>query len=214
MSDVKELRRHASPGGRPQPLAFHKNVLWVGCWDTDRLYAIDPPSWKVIDEVAAPGRPYGIAVIGNDLRVVVAIGTDEDRYLFRLVPGQGFDEASKTPCPDFTGSYLTSDGSTLYMTQLGLRRIVVLDDKSAIQREIPLTTRCLGIAFGAAGTFYMIAADEEFENLQLATLDVRSADPKPSPISGLADDARGLAYDGSTWWTSHREASEIVAFTT
>ncbi len=213
MQDVKELQRHASPGGRPQPLAFHKNALWVGCWDTDRLYAIDPQSWKVTDEVAAPGRPYGIAAIGDDLRVVVAIGKDEDRYLFRFVPGQGFDESSKMPCPDFTGSYLASDGSTLYMTQLGLRRIVVLDEKAAIQHEIPLSTRCLGIAFGPAGTFYTIAADDEFENLELGTLDVRSAAPQPSPLCKLADDARGLAYDGSAWWTSYREASEIVAFT-
>ena len=213
MQTAKELQKHASPGGRPQPVVFHQNRLWVGCWDTERIYAIDTQSWKIVDEVAAPGRPYGIAAIGNDLRVVVAIGKDDDRYLVRFVPGQGFDEASKRPCPDFTGSYLASDGSTLYMTQLGLQRIVVLDDEAAIQREIPLSTRCLGIAFGPGGAFYTIAADEEFENLHLATLDVRSEAPQPSPICGLAEDARGLAYDGSTWWTCYREASEIVAFT-
>jgi hypothetical protein len=213
MKSVTELQRHASPGGRPQPLAFHNNALWAGSWDTDRVYAIDPRSWKVIDEVAAPGKPYGIAALGNELCVVVSIGDDDDRYLFRFVPGQGFDEASKTPCPDFTGSHLASDGATLYLTQMGFRRIVTLDENASIQREIALPTRCGGIGFGPGGAFYIIAADEEFENLQLATLDVKTATPAAVPIADIHFDARALAFDGNVWWTSHREANEIVAFT-
>jgi hypothetical protein len=212
MNDVKELQQHESPGGRPQPLAFHNGTLWVGAWDTDRLYAFDPKTWTKTGEIAAPGRPYGIAPIDGDLRVVVAIGPDEDRFLFRFSPGMGFDMESKTPCPDFTGSYLASDGTTLYMTQLGKRRIVTIDDNAEIQREIPLATRCLGIAFGPGGTFYTIAADDEFENLKFATLDVRKDAPEPQVLANLNDDARGLAYDGNAWWTCYREASQIVAF--
>ena len=69
----------------------------------------------VVEEVAAPGKPYGLTVVGNELRVVVSIGEDDDRYLYRFVPGQGFDAESKTACPDFTGSHLASDGTTLYL---------------------------------------------------------------------------------------------------
>ncbi len=212
MNDVRELQRHASPGGRPQPLCYHNGTLWVGAWDTDRIYAIDPRNWTVSAEFAAPGRPYGIAAIGDGLRIVVAIGEDEDRYIYRFTPGKGFDGGSKTALPDLTGSYLASDGSTLYMTQLGKRRIVTLDDAAAIVREIPLPTRCLGIAFGPGGAFYMIAADEEFENLKLATFDLNDEAPQPNPVAALNDDARGLTFDGSAWWTSYREASEIVNF--
>lgn len=63
-----------------------------------------------------------------------------------------------------------------------------------------------------AGTFYIISADEEFENLQLATLDVQASNPPLAPMATIPFDARSLAFDGHAWWTSHREASEIVSF--
>jgi len=213
MQPVKEASRHSSPGSRPQPLAFHGNVLWMGSWDTDRLYAIDPQRWQVVEEVAAPGKPYGIAVWGDALRVVVSIGEEDDRYLYRFVPGKGFDSESKTPCPDFTGSHLASNGTTLYLGQMGNRRILALGENDSVLREIALPTRCGGFGF-RDGTLYMISADDEFENLQLATLDVRVTDPALAPVAAIPFDARSLAFDGKLWWTSHREASEIVSFTT
>jgi YVTN family beta-propeller protein len=213
MQNITERSRHASPAGRPQPLAFNGTTLWMGSWDTDRLYAIDPKTWTVTDEVAAPGKPYGITVMGAEMRVVVSIGEDDDRYLYRFVPGKGFDESSKMACPDFTGSQLASDGTTLYLAQMGLRRIVTLDDAGKIVRETKLPTRIGGMGFGPAG-FYLIEADEEFENLKLATFDIASNDPQPVPVASIPfDGARSIAYDGSAWWTSDREVSEIVSFT-
>jgi len=70
-------------------------------------------------EVAAPGKPYGLAAVGDELRVVVSIGEDDDRYFCRFVPGQGFDSESKTACPDFTGSQLASDGPPVYLAHNG-----------------------------------------------------------------------------------------------
>lgn len=212
MNDVKELQRLASPGGRPQPLAFHNGTLWVGTWDDDSLYAVDRKTAKVSREVAAPGRPYGLATMGDELRVVIAIGPEEDRFLFRFHPETGFDEASKTPCPEFTGSHLACDGAKLYMAQLGKRRMIQIDDGAAIVREFPFPTRCLGIGFGAGGAFYMITADDEWENLAIATADLNAPALRPSPVGKLNDEARGLAFDGSSWWTSYREASQIVSF--
>jgi YVTN family beta-propeller protein len=211
MKDVKELLRKASPGGRPQPLAYRDTTLWVGAWDTDTIYAVDPSTWKVVDEVGAPGRPYGIAVTGNEMRVVVSLGADDDRYLYRFVPGKGFDEASKTPCPDLTGSHLAWYDGTLYLAQLGLRRIVALDERGAIAREIALPTHCGGIGAGA-GAFYIISADEEFDNLTLATLDVGVPAPQAVTLASLNPEARALAFDGKAWWTSYREQNEIVSF--
>jgi outer membrane protein assembly factor BamB len=211
MKGIKEVSRHPSPGKRPQPLAYREGTLWMGSWDTDRLYAIDPQTWKVIDETPAPGKPYGLAAFADGLRVVVSIGEEDDRFFYRFVPGRGFDTASKTPCPDFTGSHLASDGATLYLTQMGFRRILAFDANGAVLREIALPTRCGGIGV-RDGLFHMISADEEFENLQLATLDVRIGNPRAVPVAGLPSEARALAFDGRAWWTSHREASEIVSF--
>ena len=211
MTTIKELSRKASPAGRPQPLAYLAGTLWMGSWDTDRLYAIDPRTWKVIEEIRAPGKPYGLAVWRDGLRVVVSLGEDDDRYFYQFRPGQGFDADSKTPCPDLTGSHLASDDSVLYMTQMGFRRILAFDAEGAVVREVALPTRCGGIGV-RRGTFYMITADEEFENLELATLDVRMTNPAPKPVATIPFDARALAFDGERSWTSHREANEIVEF--
>ena len=125
----------------------------MGSWDTDRIYAIDPRSWEVRKEIEAPGRPYGITAVGEELRVVVAHGEEDDRYLYRLVPETGFDLNSKTACPDLTGSYLACAGSTIYLGQMTLRRILALNPNATVEREIPLPTRCAGLSFGPGGQF-------------------------------------------------------------
>lgn len=211
MKSITELQRKPSPGARPQPLAFHAGRLWVGSWETDELYGIDPATWTVAANVAAPGKPYGMAVYRGAISVVVALD-DDDRYLFRFDPDRGFDAGSKTPCPDFTGSHLAAYGETLFLCQQGKRRILALGEDASVQREIPLSTRCGGIAFDSGGECFTIAADAEFEKLEFARLDLREAAPSPEVVASIAFDARGLTFDGRTWWTSHRDASEIVQF--
>ena len=94
---------------------------------------------------------------------------------------------------------------------MGLRRILAFDEQGAIAREIALPTRCGGIG-AHDGAFYMISADEEFDNLTLATLDVGLASPQAVPVATLNPEARALTFDGSAWWTSYREQNEIVSF--
>jgi outer membrane protein assembly factor BamB len=115
MQDIKEQQRWQSPGSRPQPLTFDGTSLWTGSWDTDTIYQIDPRNGTVLQEIAAPGKPYGLAFLNKELRAVVSIGDDDDRYFYRLAPESGFDLGSKTACPDYTGSHLASDGALLQM---------------------------------------------------------------------------------------------------
>jgi len=183
----------------------------MGSWDTDRVYALGPQSLKVTAEIEAPGRPYGIAPLGGELVVVVAHGEEDDRYLYRVRDG-AFDLASKTECPDLTGSFLTTNNSTLYLGQMHNRRILEMGPDYAIRREIALPTRCAGFAFGLDGRFYMISADDEFENLAFGTLDVAQDRPQFERVAALPDEARYLLHDGSTWWTSLRDANELATF--
>ncbi len=213
MQTIKELQRRPSPGPRPQPLALFQDKLWVGSWDTNSIYAIDPKSWSVIESIPAPGRPYGIAPLNGELRIVVSDGGEaDDRYFYRFMPAKGFDDNSKTACPDFTGSHLASKAGTLYLGQMHNRRILVLDANYATMREIPLPTRCGGFGFGPDGKLYLIAADEEFEQLELATLDLGGG-KNMNVIAPIPFGARGLAADNSAWFTSDREVSQIVSFT-
>jgi hypothetical protein len=211
MQTAQELNRRPSPANRPFGLAKFEGSLWMGSWDTDRIYAIDPQAWEVRKEVDAPGRPYGIVPLGNELRVVIAHGEEDDRYLYRLRDG-AFDLASKTPCPDLTGSFMTVRGSTIYLGQMHYRRILQMKPDYTIEREIALPTRCAGFAFGPDGRFYMISADDEFENLRFGTLDVAQDRPQFESIRPLPDEARYLLHDGAQWWTSLRDANEIATF--
>jgi hypothetical protein len=211
MQTLTVRKQYAAPAGRPQPLAFVGKTLWAGCWETDALYAIDPDGWKVTGQVSAPGKPYGLAAIGNELRVVVSIGADDDRYLYRFVPGTGFDEDSKTACPDFTGSHLAAIGDQLYLAQLGQRRILALGDGATVLRTIDVGQRFCGIGAGNGG-FHIIAADDEFDHLQFATFDINANAPQVAPVADIDAEARALAFDGANWWTSYREKSEIVSF--
>jgi hypothetical protein len=213
MQTTEKLARRPSPATRPQPLTYLNDALWMGSWDTDRIYAIDPRTWNVSREIEAPGKPYGIVAVGNELRVVVA-HDDDDRYLYRLEPDSGFDLNSKTACPDLTGSYLAAAGSTIYLGQMTLRRIVALKPDATVERVIALPTRCAGLGFGPGGRFFMISGDDELEHLQFGTLDISQSDPQFESIRPLPDEARSLAFDGSVWWTCLRDANEIASFAT
>ncbi len=212
MQTIREVRRHRSPGGRPQPLAYHAGLLWIGSWDTGKIYGMDVRSWTPSLEVSAPGRPFGMVSMDGAIHVVVALD-DDDRYLLRFTPENGFDQESKTPCPDLTGSHLAADASTLYLCQQGERRILELDAKAGVRREIALPTRCGGFAFESRASCRMLSADEEFDNLTFARVDLGKDAPQAEPIAPINAEARALTFDGELWWTSYREENDVVAFT-
>jgi len=211
MEQIEELGRHASPAGQPQPLAFLGSTLWIGCWDTTSLYAIDSQTWNVLEHVPAPGRPYGLAAVNGELRVVVSIGEDDDRFFYRFVPGEGFDAASKLACPNSNGSHLTYEGETLYLVQATNKRILALGADLSVQREIALPARIAGIGH-REGAFFAISADDEFDNLILATLDISGSTAVFEDIAVMPVESRALAFDGTSWWTNLRESNAILSF--
>jgi hypothetical protein len=211
MQSVETFDRRPSPAPRPHPLASHAGLLWFGSWETSGIYAVDPHSWEVRREFASPGKPYGMTSMGGELRVVVGLGEDDDRYIYRLNPERGFDLETRVACPDLTGSYLAADGTTLYLGQMTNRRILVLTDDATVQREIALPSRCAGIGFGPGG-FHSIAGDAELEHLKFGRLDVSQSQAAFHEIMPLPDEARSLVYDGKRWWTCLRDGNEIASF--
>lgn len=211
MNDISERRRLASPAPKPLGLAFDGTTLWMASRETHRLYAIDPATWSARDEGAAPGGPFGMTVVGNELRVIIGLGENEnDRYIYRFVPGHGF-KSDRIECPDLTGAHLAYDGDELFLSQAHYRKILALNSSGAVVREISLDRVPLGMTI-ADGRFYLITSDEEFENLQFTQVDARDGTPRITPLATIPFDARGLTYDGSLFWTSHRDENQIVAF--
>lgn len=211
LTEISESLRLPAPAPKPLGLAFDGTTLWMASRTTHRLYAIDPANWTAREEAEAPGGPFGMTIVGDELRVIVGEGeNDHDRYIYRFVPGHGF-KADRVECPELTGAHLAFDGDTLFLTQVAYRRILALDAQGAVIREIPLDRTPVGMTI-AGGDFYLLTTDEEFENVQLTQVNARGETPKVKTLASIPFDARGLTFDGARFWTSHRDNNEIVAF--
>ncbi len=211
ITEIREILRLPAPGLEPLGLAFDGNLLWIACRESHRLYAVDPATWSVRDEVKTPGAPFGLTVVGEELRVVVGLGNDDDdRYIYRFIPGHGF-KSDRTACPDLSGAHLAFDVDTLFLSQAHNMKILALDDQGAVTRTMPLNRVPVGM-FVIDGCFNIIACDPDFRNPQLTKVDARGETLEVTALASIPFGARGLAFDGSRYWTNDRRKNEIVSF--
>ncbi|MEO8353198.1 MAG: hypothetical protein ABI680_15820 [Chthoniobacteraceae bacterium] len=209
---ISERKRLPSPAATPQALAWHGGKLWMGSRDLRRLYAIDVKTWSVVEEVATPGIPWAAASTSEDIWFTLGEGTDDDRYLRRYLPGTGFSETERIACPEFTGSYLSFDGEQLYLSQWYKHRILKLDVRGNILREIPIGAEICGHVF-ADGLIYVLRGTEQAnEDWRIARLNPRDETPEIEDLAIVPFACRSLTFDGTSFWANHRAANEIVSF--
>ncbi len=212
MENVTEILRLPSPAPRPQSLAYDGQLLWMGSIATNRLYALRPAQWTVVEEAAAPGKPFGLAVVGDELRVICGETEEDHRMVRRFVPGHGFKAQGAFACPDDTGSQLGYDGDLLYISQWYNHRIIGVDDAGKIVTQFTVPHGICGQVI-VDGQFYLVTTDdEETEDYWLTRVDARNGAPKSVDLQRIPFAARALTFDGSKFWTNHRERGEIVAF--
>ena len=209
---INEVARFPAPGPEPLGLAFDGPTLWISSREAHRLYALEPATWTITAQAEAPGAPFGIAVAPNELRVVIGYGNDDDdRYIYRFAPGRGFS-SDRIECPDLSGVHLAFDGGTLFLSQAHNMKILALDDSGEVTRDMRLERRPVGMTV-VDGLFYLITADGNFKDPQLTAVSLDGDAPRLTLRATMPFNARGLAFDGSHFWTGHRERNEIVAFT-
>ena len=202
----------ASPAPAPQSLAWDGSTLWMGSRDTKVIYAINPVTWTVGWQTTAPGVPWGMTAVNGELRVLCGETADDHRNIRRCVPGQGFDERFVLPCPDDTGSHLSFDGRTLYVSQWYPKKIIAVGADGRPGRVIQVPRGICGHTL-VDGVFYLVTTDAEETNEYFLTLvDPRLATAKVDVIARIGFSARALAFDGKNFWTNHREADQIVSF--
>lgn len=210
--NIVELERLPSPAPLPQSLGFDGEHLWMGSRETRHLYAIDPHTWSARDEGEAPGTPWGLTIVGDELRVLCGEAPDDDRFIWRFVPGHGFSEDGRIACPDDTGSYLGFDGDRLYVTQWYRKKILSLDRSGGVGTTIALPRGICGCVV-VEGRFYLATTDDEdTTDYWLTCVDARGATPVITDIAKIGFAARSLTFDGHRFWTNHRERNEIVSF--
>ena len=212
LSEVRDLQRHPAPAITPQALAAHEGALWFGSRDLRRVYRIDLSTWKVAEEIDAPGIPWAAVSTGKELRFTIGEGEEDDRYIWSFLPAQGFVPNERLACPDFTGSYLSYDGAHLYLSQWYNKCILQLDSSGKILRTIEVGAEICGHTF-AEGTLYVLRGEEQpNESWRIARLDPRDASPQWEDLAQVPFASRSLTFDGSRFWSNHRAANEIVSF--
>jgi len=184
----------------------------MGSIETCRIYAIHPLQWTLIEEDKAPGKPWGMTVVGDELRVICGEGDDDSRIIRRFVPGHGFKNQDAIGCPDDTGSQLSYDGTWLYVSQWYNKRILGMDERGNVVKTIELPRGVCGQTY-ADGIFYVLNTDDEDGDQYFLTRVSVNGAAKYEDLGRVPFAARGLAYDGARFWSNHRERNEIVAFT-
>ncbi len=209
---IKERRRFSSPAATPQALAWDGNALWMGSRDLRRVYAIDPNKWTVLEEKEAPGIPWAAVALNGALRFTIGEGPDDDRYIRRFVPNEGFLNTDRIACPEFTGSYLSFDGEQLYLSQWYKHRILKLDASGNIVRKIEVGAEICGHAFVDGLIYVLRGTEQNGESWTIARLDPRQEAPEVEDVAVVPFACRSLTFDGEHFWSNHRAADNIISF--
>jgi hypothetical protein len=211
LTPIDEQLRMPAPCPAPMGIAFDGSTLWLGSYEAKRLYGIDVNRGSVIEESAAPGTPYGITVIGDELRVICGDAEDDNRAIRRYIVGHGFKNGA-IACPDDTGSFLAYDGEFLFLSQRFQKRILELDGAGAVNRTIGAPREITGMVI-VDGRFYLSTTEsKEVDDYRLLRIDARKEPYEIVELAAIPFRARGLAYDGTRLWTNDRFENTIVAF--
>jgi hypothetical protein len=214
LSAVLEQRRLPSPAMAPQALAWDgkRGLLWMGSRDLRRVYAIGPAEWKVAEDIEAPGIPWAAVSTNGSICFTIGEGMNDDRYLRSFVPDTGFSETDRIPCPEFTGSYLSYDGGNIYLSQWYKHRIVKLDAKGNILRAIDIGAEISGHTFVDGMIYVLRGTEQNGESWTIARLDLSEERPEIKDLATVPFVCRSLTFDGESFWSNHRAANEIIAF--
>jgi hypothetical protein len=212
LPSITELRRLSAPTPTPQALAWHGNALWMGSRDLRRIYEMETQGWTVRHEEEAPGIPWAAVSTGEDLWFTLGEGPEDDRYLRRYIPGQGFSQTERIACPDLTGSYLSYDGEHLHLSQWYKGRILKLGSNGEILRAIEVGAEICGHVFVDDLIYVLRGTEQGSEDWRIARFDPSQGTPEIRDLARVPFACRSLAFDGDHFWTNHRAANETVSF--
>jgi len=213
LSELAEIVRIPSPAPAPQALAHDGEHIWLGSYETSRIYGIYPSQGRVFEEMAAPGRPIGATNVGDELRFVLSENGDADnRFIRRFVPGHGFKSSGAVACPEDTGSMLAWDGDHLWLSQRHNKRVLELDPSCHVIRTVEIGAEIMGLAWVDERLYLSLWLGKENGGCRIAYIDARAANPQLVVAAQSPFAAVSLARDGDRLWTNDFRAREIVAF--
>ena len=184
----------------------------MGSRDLRRIYGINVKDWRVFEEREAPGIPWAAVSVGDALRVTIGEGADDDRYLWSYTPTKGFSDTGRFAYPDFTGSYLSFDGSNLYMSQWYKERILKLQPNGDILRTIHIPHEISGHVFVDGSIYVLHGTEQNGEHWLIGKFDPSEDKPEVRDIAVVPFACRSLTHDGQYFWSNFRAAGETISF--
>src|SRR4051812_46989 len=158
MKEINVVQRRSALTATPQALAADGRQLWLSSRDLGTLYRTDAGTWSVIDELDPPGVVWAAVAAGDGLRLTIGKGLNDDRYVYRYAPGEGFSKLFA--CPELTGSYLSFDGKHLYLSQWYNGLILKLGDDGKVLEEVSVGQELCDHTF-AEGALYVLRGTEQ-----------------------------------------------------
>lgn len=216
MKAIHLERQIPSPCVTPQALAWDGQQLWLSSRDLGTLYRLEQNGLQIGAEFDPSGVIWAGVLTEAGWRFTIGKGLNDDRYVYSFSADEGFRKLFA--CPEFTGSYLSSTAGELYLSQWYKGEIHRLDDSGAIARTIQIGAEICGHTF-VDGLLYVLRGREnqdvpgQGEEWNIARLDLRKETPQVEDIATVPFASRSLAHDGECFWSNHRAANEIVAFT-
>jgi len=209
---IIERGRFPSPAPAPQALAWDGGKLWMGSRDLSRIYAIDPKKWEVLEEKEPPGIPWAAVATNRTLCFTIGEGPNDDRYIRRFVPEVGFWEQDKIACPEFTGSYLSYDGESLYLSRWYKHRILKLNASGNTLRIIDVGAEISGHTFVDGMIYVLRGTEQNGESWTIARLNPQEETPEIIDVAVVPFACRSLTFDGERFWSNYRAKDTIVSF--
>ena len=216
VEELAEIVRIPSPAPAPQAVAFDGEHLWVGSWETEHVYGIDAHQGRVFEDAAAPGKPVGATVAGDELFFVLSEAGDS-RFIRRFVPGHGFKMKNGQQCPDDTGSFLAFDGSRLWLSQRHNKRVLKLSPSGGVERSFEIGHEIIGLSWVDERLYLSLWLGATNGGCRIAYIEpaktAAESEPAVRYVAQSPFAAISLTRDGDRFWTSDYRANALVAFT-
>ncbi|HXW76717.1 MAG TPA: hypothetical protein VEJ20_04830 [Candidatus Eremiobacteraceae bacterium] len=208
LKSIIEKERLVSTSREPHALATDGKTFWVSSRVTRHVDVVKRAGWRKTGELAPPGMAWGMTYAHGDVVMTCGEGADDDRWLRHYHGGQLVGKALQ--CPDFTGSHLSAIDGKLLLGQWYNKKLLVLRDDGTIERAYDTPHQVCGVAV-VDGAAFVLGTDEEKDGAYYITR-VDLATGKAADVADVPFRARGLAWDGTSFWTNHREADRTVNF--
>jgi hypothetical protein len=205
---IAELERKQATCKEPHAIATDGTTLWVSSRATWLVDIIDPKEWRKTGELAPPAMAWGMTFANGDLIMTCGDFDTEDRRVVKF--RGGMQAGMPIVCPEGTGSHLSFDGEHILLGQWYLKRVNVLGDDGSVIRTYEAPHEVCGIAV-KDGLIYALGTDDEnTDEYFISSIDIATGASRE--IAMVPFKARGLAWDGQSFWTNHREKDQTVRF--